>query len=67
MRGENKRGLAVVAQADEALERLLRELDMSGNGVVRIMIPDAVEMGEFDADAAEIVPDAGKNDFDFCE
>ena len=66
MRGEDERGLAVVAQADEAVERRLREFDMAGAVIVRIVIPDAVEMGEFDADAAEIVPDAAENGLDLC-
>ena len=29
-----------------------------------IVVPDVIEMGEFGADAAEIVPDAGQNGLD---
>ncbi len=29
-----------------------------------VVVPDVIEMGEFGADAAEIVPDAGQNGLD---
>ena len=55
---EHQGGLAVVAQLDEALLRGRVEIDMTLPTVVRIVIPDSVEMGELDPDPAEIVPDA---------
>ena len=32
--------------------------------MIEVVIPDVVEMGEFGADAAEIVPDAGQDFLD---
>ena len=34
------------------------------SGCARIVLPDMIEMGEFGAKAAEIVPDAGENGLD---
>ena len=66
MRCEHQRRLAVVAQLDEALLGRRIEIDMARAAIVRVMIPDAVEMGEFDRDPPEIVPDAGKNFLDLA-
>ena len=33
--------------------------------MIAIIVPDAVEMGELGANAAEVVPDAGKNRLNF--
>ena len=58
MRGEDQRRLAVVAQVLEALVDRLRRRRMSPwSGRLGFEDLQAVEMGEFGGDAAEIVPD----------
>ena len=42
----------------------LLDFDAAVFGMCTIMLPDMIEMGEFGAIAAEIVPDAGKNGLD---
>src|SRR6185295_3443462 len=66
MAGEDDRGLAVVAQSIENLLGPRAEFDAARLvRMVDVVVPDVIEMGEFGADAAEIVPDARQNGFDF--
>ena len=42
-----------------------RDFDAALLGMIDVIVPDVVEMGELGADAAEIVPDAGQDFLDF--
>ena len=62
---KNQRRLAVIAELLEQLARARIEFDAARLfGMGGIVVPDVIEMGEFGADAAEIVPDAGQNCLD---
>ena len=64
MAGEDQRRLAVVPHLVEQFAGPLRQFDAAVLGMIAIVIPDMVEMGELGADAAEIVPDAGQDRLD---
>src|SRR6266487_2790445 len=65
MAGENQGRFAIVPELIEQFFCSRRELDASWFfGMIGIVIPDVIEMGEFSADTAEIVPNAGQNAFD---
>src|SRR5262245_32904935 len=56
------RGLAVIAQRVEQHLGARAELDTARFlRMIGVIVPDVVKMGELGADAAEIVPDTGKN------
>ena len=61
MTREDQRGLAVVLELGKQFVGARRDLDAAFLGMIDVIIPDVVEMGEFGADAAEIVPDAGQD------
>ena len=66
MAGEDQRRLAVVPDLVEQLFGPRRELDAAVLvGMVGIIVPDVIEMGELGANAAEIVPDPVQNSLDF--
>ena len=58
--------LAVIPEGIEDLLGARAELDAARLfRIIDVVVPDVVEMGELGADAAEIVPDAGQDGFDF--
>ena len=61
---ENQRRLAVEPQLREQFVRARLDFDAAVFGMGGIVLPDVIEMGEFGADAAEIVPDAGEDGLD---
>ena len=62
---KDQRRFAVESQLREQFVRARLDFDAAVFGMRRIVLPDVVEMREFRADAAEIVPHAGKNGLDF--
>ena len=61
---EDQRSLAVLDQLVEHRNRRVRQLDAAALRMVRIVVPDAVEMREFAAEASEIVPHLRQDRFD---
>jgi hypothetical protein len=61
---KDQRRLAVVPDLVEQFDGPFRQFDTAVFRMVAIVVPDVVEMGEFGADAAEIVPHAGEDRFD---
>src|ERR1700753_975358 len=64
MTGKDQRRLAVPPELGKQLMGALLNLDAAVLGTRRIVFPNMVEMGEFGADPAEIVPDPGQNRLD---
>ena len=65
MGGKDQRRLAVMCQPHEALDiSRVNSIAARPLRVVRVEIPQPVEMGEFGAHAAEIVPDAAQDRVD---
>ena len=61
MAGKDQRGLAVEAKLRKQLVGARQDFDPAFFGEGGIVLPDVIEMGEFGAKAAEIVPYAGEN------
>src|SRR5258705_13891720 len=62
---ENQGRFAIVPELVKQFLGPRRELDAAWFlGMIGVVVPDVIEMGELGADAAEIVPDAGQNGFD---
>src|SRR5215212_1438597 len=62
---KDQRRLAVQPQLREQLVGARLDFNAAAFWMSGIMFPDVVEMGEFGADTAEIVPDTCENRFDF--
>src|SRR3954468_24417040 len=65
MAGKNQRWFAVEPQLREQLMSARPNFNAALVGPRGIMFPDVIEMGEFGADPAEVIPDTGKDGFDF--
>ena len=65
MGGKDQSWFAVFRQGAEALDISRVDLDAPAFGMLEVEIPQPVEIGELRADAAEIVPDAAQDRFDF--
>src|SRR5882757_5875155 len=61
---ENQRRFAVEPKLREQFVGARLDLDAAVFGMGGVVLPDMVEMREFGADAAEVVPYAGKDGFD---
>src|SRR5882757_1389453 len=61
---ENQRRFAVEPQLREQFVRALLDFDAAVFWMGGVVLPDVIEMREFGADAAEIVPYAGEDGFD---
>ena len=65
MAGEDQRRLAVIPEVIEQLFCSRSEFDATLLlGMIGVVVPDVIEVGELGADATEIVPNAGQNGFD---
>src|SRR5438270_7223796 len=64
MGGKDQRRLVVQSELREQFMGARLNFDTAQFGMRRIVLPDVIEMGEFGADAAEIVPDAGEDGLD---
>src|SRR6202171_570217 len=65
MAREEQGRLAVIPELIEQFLCPRRELDATWSfGMIGVVVPDVVEMREFGADAAEIIPDARENGLD---
>jgi hypothetical protein len=63
MGGEDQRRLSVVREPQEAIDIRLVALNAPALGMFEVEIPQPVEIGEFGAHAAEIVPARAQNPF----
>ena len=61
---KDQRRLAVEPQLREQFVGARLDFDAAVFGMRGIMLPDMIEMGEFGAEPAEIVPDACENGLD---
>ena len=65
MAGEDQRGFAIEPQLVKQLVRSLWNFDAAALGMRLVMVPDLIDVGELRGEAAEIVPHAGEDFFDF--